>query len=191
VPNGMPQTYIVGGVTGSGQTWTPGQTDETDPFYALGNVVRPYETGELFSFPAAAPDSVSGTQHFGGTSGATPRTAGWAAQLVAHAREVLRQTKPVSGALASGPAKRARGPLSDGRFTRAELVALLHAVAVPHSGLPDGPQYAAEGYGALDAAAVKHAMQILDGTASVPSRPGDDQADAAAHQARAALVSRC
>jgi len=191
VPNGMPQTYIVGGVTGSGQTWMPGQTNETDPFFEFGNVVRPYETGELFSFPAAAPDSLAGTQHFGGTSGATPRTAGWAARLVAHAREVLHQTKLASGVLASGPVKRARGPLSDGRFTRDELVALLHAVAVPHSGLPDGAQYAAEGYGALDAAAIKHAMQILDGTATAPSRPGDDQADAAAHQVRAAVVSRC
>jgi hypothetical protein len=190
-PNGLPETYVVGGVTAQGKTWTPGQTTETDPFYEFGNVVRPYETGELYSFKAAAPDSPTGTQHFGGTSGATPRTAGWAATLIAHARAALRQTGPVRGALAAGPHRPLRGPLRDGRFTRTELTTLLHEVAMPHSGLPDGAQYAAEGFGALNASAIARAMRILDGTVSQPTRPGDEQADALAHQARAVLLDRC
>jgi hypothetical protein len=190
-PNGMPQTYIVGGVTSTGQTWTPGQTGETDPFYEFGNVVRPYETGELYSFPAAAPQGFTGTQHFGGTSGATPRTAGWAALLVARARQLVHQTRPAVGVLAAGPTKIARGPLDDGRFTRDELVSLLHEVAVPHTGLADGPQYAVEGYGALNATAIHQALLILDGGKAAPSRPGDDQADSAAHQTRAAIFSHC
>lgn len=190
-PNGLPETYIVGGVTAQGQTWTPGQTNETDPYWEFGNVVRPYETGELYSYPAAGPDGFIGTQHFGGTSGATPRTAGWAALLIAHARAVLHQTAPVRGALAAGPHRTARGPLSDGRFNRVELVSLLHSIAQPHSGLPDGAQYAVEGYGALNATAIARAMKVLDGTASVSARSGDDQADAAAHQLRAAIFSRC
>lgn len=191
-PNGLPDTYLVGGVDASGNTWRPVHPEESDPYYAAGNVGRPYETGERFSYPAAAPDSATGTTHFGGTSGATPRTAGWAARLVAHARADLHSTKgSTAGALAVGPHKSRRGPLADGRFTKDELVTLLHAVAVQHSGLPEGVAYAAEGYGALDASSIRKAEAILDGTAALPSRPRDDQADAAAHQARTALFARC
>jgi hypothetical protein len=191
-PNGLPETYIVGGVDTAGRTWAPGHPEESDPYWAAGNVVRPYETGELYSYPAAAPDSVTGTTHFGGTSGATPRTAGWAARLVAHARRTVRQSGPAAaGALASGPRHTSRGPLADGRFTRTELIALLHAVAVPHSGLPDGPAYAAEGYGALNASAIAKAEAVLDGTQPQPDRAADDQVDAAAHQVREVAFRRC
>jgi hypothetical protein len=190
-PNGLPQAYLVGGVDAAGNTWRPGHREESDPFYEFGNVVRPYETGELFSYQAAAPGSVNGTQHFGGTSGATPRTAGWAATLIAHARATLGASGSVTGTLAAGPHRTRQGPLTDGRFTRAELVSLLHSVATPHSGLPDGPQYAVEGFGALNAAAIKHAVRILDGTDSAPSRPGDDQAYAASESVRSAIFERC
>jgi hypothetical protein len=191
-PHGLPETYLVGGADTNGSTWLPGHPEESDPFYAAGNVTRPYETSELYSFPAAAPDSTTGTTHFGGTSGATPRTAGWAARLVAHARTSLRSTTgSTQGALAVGPRRSARGPLADGRFTNDELVTLLHAVAVQHSGLPAGAAYAAEGYGVLNAAAVRRAERILDGTEVLPSRAEDDQADDAAHQARAAVFARC
>ncbi|MCU1600346.1 MAG: hypothetical protein JWO22_1055, partial [Frankiales bacterium] len=140
-PNGLPESYLVGGVTASGQSWTPGQTNETDPYYEFGNVVRPYETGEQFSFLAAAPDSLTGTQHFGGTSGATPRTAGEAALLISAARNEVHQTQVRPGLLAVGPSHAARGPLTDGQLSNAELVRLLHHIATPHSGLPDGSQY--------------------------------------------------
>jgi hypothetical protein len=81
--------------------------------------------------------------------------------------------------------------LADGRLTKDELVTLLHAVAVQHSGLPSGAAYAAEGYGALNASSIRKAESILDGTEAMPSRPADDQADAAAHQVRAAVFARC
>jgi hypothetical protein len=93
--------------------------------------------------------------------------------------------------LASGPRHTSRGPLADGRFTRTELIALLHAVAVPHSGLPDGPAYAAEGYGALNASAIAKAEAVLDGTQPQPDRAADDQVDAAAHQVREVAFRRC
>jgi hypothetical protein len=191
-PNGLPETYLVGGVDASGKTWLPPHPEEADPFYAGGNVIRPYETGERFSFWAAAPDSSTGRVHFGGTSGATPRTAAWAAILVAEARRLLRATGGTAGgALASGPHRLPSGPLADGRFTRAELVTLLHAVAVGHSGLPDGPAYALEGYGALDGGAIARAQRMLAGTAAIPPRGSDDTADAAARQARTVAFARC
>jgi hypothetical protein len=191
-PNGLPETYLVGGVDAAGNTWKPGHTEESDPYYAAGNVVRPYETGELFSYQAAAPDSFTGLTHFGGTSGATPLTAGWAARLVAHARTVLADRGGGHpSVLATGPHKPSRGPLADGRFTNTELRDLLHAVAEQHSGLAPGVAYAAEGYGALNAHTFAVAERILDGTASVPSRTADDQADAAARQTRAELFARC
>jgi hypothetical protein len=191
-PNGLPEAYLVGGVDASGKTWLPGHPEESDPFYAGGNVVRPYETGERYSFSAAAPDAFSGSQHFGGTSGATPRTAGWAAVLVADARRIVgASATSTSGALAIGPRHTRRGPLTDGRLTRAELVGLLHGIAVPHSGLPDGPAYALEGYGALDASAIAHAERILAGTDALAARTADDTADAAARQVRAKVFARC
>lgn len=191
-PNGLPETYLVGGVDSKGNTWRPGHTEETDPFYAAGNVVRPYETGERFSYQAAAPDSLTGLTHFGGTSGATPLTAGWAADLVAHARAVLGSGHtPVAASLAAGPHRPARGPLADGRFTNEELRGLLHVVAVQHSGLPAGAAYAAEGYGTLNAAAIHLATRILDGTTTVATRQADDQADGATRQLRAAAFARC
>jgi hypothetical protein len=191
-PNGLPDTYLVGGVDSTGATWRPGHPEESDPFYVGGNVVRPYETGERFSFQAAAPDSLSALVHFGGTSGATPLTAGWAARLIQHARDVVGATAGTSGgALATGPRHSRRGPLGDGRLSRDELVALMHAVAEQRSGLPGGVAYAAEGYGALNVAAIGRAEQILNGRQILPTRAADDSADAATRQLRQAVFSRC
>lgn len=191
-PNGLPETYLVGGVDATGATWRPGHPEETNPYYAAGNVVRPYETGERFSYQAAAPDSLTGLAHFGGTSGATPLTAGRAASLVRHARQAVAATGgSADGALAAGPRRTARGPLADGRLSRDELVALLHGVATQHSGLPGGAAYAAEGYGALDDAATARAISVLNGTQALGVRPADDAADATARKARQVLFSRC
>ncbi len=178
-PNGLAEVYQVGGVDGSGHTWLPGHLEESDPFYAAGTVVRPYQTGELYSFPAAAPDALTGSVHFGGTSGATPRTAGRAAALISAARAVISRGRP------------AQGPLSDGELSSTELVSLLHAVAVPV--LPDSPVgYATEGYGALTAGSQDLALRVLAGTAPMPNRSLDDAANTAAQQLRAAGVdARC
>lgn len=192
-PNGLSGVYQVGGVDATGKSWLPGHPEETDPYYAVGNVVRPYETGELFSFPAAAPDSLTGSVHFGGTSGATPRTAGRAAVLVGEARLLLgSRGRGLNLADASPGARLPRtGPLADGSFSAQELVRLLHAVAVPALGAP-GARYAVEGYGALTPAAQRAAVQVLRGAAQMPARVEDDTANTAAEQLRAALVdARC
>jgi hypothetical protein len=192
-PNGLSRVYQVGGVDSTGHTWLPGHTEESDTFYAAGNVVRPYETGELFSFPAAAPDALTGSVHFGGTSGATPRTAGRAAALIATARAMAGSTGRRGPHLAdaTGHRRPAAGPLADGMFTSDELVDLLHAIAVP--ALPaDGAGYAAEGYGALTDAAQRVGVRVLSGLQPMPTRTADDTANTVAEQARAALVdARC
>lgn len=191
-PNGLPETYLVGGVDANGNTWTPGRTDETDPFYAAGNVVRPYETGERFSYQAAAPDSVTAMAHFGGTSGATPLTAGRAARLIAHARRTLFAPGGwANGALAAGPRRPPRGPLADGRLDRNELVAVLHAAAQQRSGLPAGAAYAVEGFGALTDRATARAERFLDGTETMPSRGDDEPAYEQDKQTRTAAFARC
>lgn len=192
-PNGLSGVYQVGGVDAAGRSWLPGHTEEADPYFAAGNVVRPYETGELFSFPAAAPDSLSGSVHFGGTSGATPRTAGRAAALVDEARQLLdSRGRGVHLADAARGARLPRtGPLADGSFSAQELVRLLHAVAVPALSAP-GARYVVEGYGALTPAAQSAAVQVLRGTADMPARVEDDSANTAAEQLRSALVdARC
>lgn len=189
-PNGLPEVYFVGGVDEQGRTWLPGHTQESNPWVAFGTVMRPYDTGELFSFPAASPDSLRGTSPFGGTSGATPRTAGWAARLITEARQ-LTASSAGRGAYSDGRAM-ARGPLADGRLTGPELRRLLRHVAVPAE--PPGPErYFVEGYGALNRSAVALATRVLRGVAAEPERPDEDAAAAATAQARSALFSpaRC
>lgn len=192
-PNGLPEAYQVGGADASGRTWLPGHLEEADPFYAFGNVVRPYETSELFSFTAADADALTGGTQFGGTSGATPRTAGRAAQLIAHARAVLGGgARP--GALASlGTGTRAprQGPLADGSLTGQELEHLLRQTAVPAEATP-GLRYAIEGYGALTNGSLNKARDVLSGRSAPAPRDADDEAHAAAEQARGALFDqRC
>lgn len=189
-PNGLPEVFQVGGVDAKGKTWMPGHPEESDPFYAGGNVVRPYETGELYSFTTAGPDTLDGTIHFGGTSGATPRTAGWAAVLVASARRLTSGGR-ANGFYAVGR-KAARGPLSDGRLNGAEVADVLRHVAIPAEPASPG-RYFVEGYGALNAKAVATAVAVLQGRANLPARPDEDAAASAVRQARAAAFNnvRC
>jgi hypothetical protein len=193
-PNGLPEAYQVGGAGADGRTWLPGHVEEQDPFFAAGNVVRPYETSELFSFPAAAPDSVSGSTHFGGTSGATPRTAGRAAVLLASARAAVGRATPGSTFLAGhGPRSRApkAGPLADGTLTGGELERLLRVSAAPAEAV-EGARYALEGYGAVTDQSLRHAHAVLRGAMDAPERPRDDEAHEAAEAQRAALFAgRC
>jgi hypothetical protein len=174
-PNGLPEVYQVGGVTAEGAPYgTPHQ--DSDPFYAGGQVTRPYQTGELYDFPTAAFDSETSTMRFGGTSGATPRTAGWAAQLIAHARA---QRRPPT-----------RGPMADGRLSRTELVGLMRHVAAPSMAGQPGAFYA-EGYGALNRRAIHLAIAVLDGVSKEPARPDDDANEAQVEAARAAVFATC
>lgn len=173
-PNGLPEVYEVGGVDADGKPYVPPHVD-SDPWFAAGNVVRPYETGELFSFTTAGYDGFTTTMRFGGTSGATPRTAGWAADLLMQA---LRLRSAV------------HGPLSDGRLTGLELRRLLHHVARPTQ--PSGAAgFAVEGFGRLDRAAIDVASQVLAGRMAEPVRAEDDGYEADVESVRAMAFASC
>lgn len=193
MPNGLPEVYQVGGVDRTGRTWLPPRPEENEPLFAVGNVVRPYETGARYSFPAASPDDRTGTQPFGGTSGATPTVAGYAAELIAEARRVLRDRAPRSqAALAtrrSGAALPKRGPLADGIFTRDELVSLLHDTATPAETTPG--RYMLEGFGATDARSHRFALSVLRGQAAAPDRTADREFHGQAEQVRQRHTDRC
>lgn len=173
-PNGLPEVYDVGGVNSDGTPYLPPH-DDSDPWYAAGTVMRPYETGELFRFTTAGSDGVATTMRFGGTSGAAPRTAGWAADVLM-ASWHLRASS--------------RGPLADGKLTAVELRRLLHHVARPSQ--PANPAgYAVEGFGSLNRAAIDVAEAVLAGRVDEPQRPDDDGYEAAVESARAAAFARC
>ena len=174
-PNGLPEVYQVGGVTADGAPYGSPHQD-SDPWYGAGQVMRPYQTGELYDFPTAGYDSETGTMRFGGTSGATPRTAGWAAVLIAHSRELTRTPR--------------RGPMTDRRLDVGELTRLLRHVAVPSMAGQPGAFYQ-EGYGALTRGAVQRGIHVLDGDATEPARPADDADEAQVEQARAAAFADC
>jgi hypothetical protein len=193
MPNGLPEVYQVGGVDSDGRTWLPGHLEEPEPFFAAGNVIRPYETGARYSYPAAAADSTTGTQPFGGTSGATPTVAGYAAELVAEARRLLDDTGPRThtalarrGTAAVPPR---RGPLSDGTFARDELIDVLHRTAVPAETGPG--RYALEGFGATDRRSHAVALDVLRGAAELPTRPDDQRLHDNAETLRGHQASRC
>lgn len=192
-PNGLPEVYQVGGVDSSGRTWLPPHPEEQSPFLIAGNVIRPYETGARYSFPSASGNSFDATIAFGGTSGASPTVAGYAAELVAEARRLLGHRGPRGQeALADrgkGAAPPKAGPLADGTFTRDELVDLLHRSAVPAE---TGPQrYLLEGFGATDARSHGLALAVLRGKQPPPTLPEDQQLHDTAEQARTVQADRC
>jgi hypothetical protein len=178
-PNGLPEVYHVGGVRDDGAPWGVPPAADPEPFYAIGQVTRPYETGELYSFPTASYSDTSSTMRFGGTSGATPRTAGRAATLLMNGRSLLAGRVPT------------RGPLADHRLTAAEIEHLLRHVAVPYYATQHPAAFAVEGYGYLNAASEARAIDVLRGTAAEPGRAQDDQVEQAVEQARAAAFTAC
>lgn len=192
-PSGAPFTYQVGGVDDEGRSYIPGRADNSPSV----TPTRPYETGDRFEFPSADSESLDGSMAFGGTSGATPSTAGRAADLLHFAREILSSnwTGTRDGALAVA-AKAARlpskGPLSDGRLERDELTQLLHHIAVPAEPAFPG-RYLIEGYGALNQDAVSLGKKILAGTAPEPERPEEDAMHEHVEAARELLfpAARC
>ena len=70
-------------------------------------------------------------------------------------------------------------------------MSLLHAVAVPHSGLPPSAGYALEGYGALDRPAVSRARRVLAGALPQPERADEDRAADLVRQVRERVFTRC
>lgn len=187
-PSGVPQSYQVGGVDSDGRTYLQGASTTN----------RPYETGDRFDFPSADSESLSGSMDFGGTSGATPSTAGRATELIQYARTLLASgfTGARNKMLArAGPSSRVpeKGPLADGDLTAPELTDVLHHIARPAE--PASPvRYLIEGYGALNHDEVLAlGKSILAGAAELPPRPEEDAMHERVEAARAAAYfdGRC
>ncbi len=188
-PSGVPEAYQVGGVDGDGHTYLD-PTGQTNPA-ATPN--RPYETGDRFNLQAAAPDSLAGYRAFGGTSGATPSTAGRAAVLIRHARAILKQRTPTARFLAKASShvrKPARGPLADGDLTADELTDLLHHIAQPAE--PESPlRYLIEGFGALNDSSISLGRRVLQGRAEEPARAAEEAMHEQVELLREMAMSRC
>lgn len=203
-PAGAPGAYQVGGVDEAGRTYLRPDAFPTDPSWASATPTRPYETGDRFRYDAADPNSLDGAVTFGGTSGASPSTAGRATVLIRYAREVLGSswTGARRGVLAAAPARHlparravqgsmelpARGPLADGDLTAAELTSVLHHVAIPAEP-PTPARYFVEGYGALNDEAMRRAVDVLRGALPEPERPSEDAAHDAVESLREAAFS--
>lgn len=192
-PSGHPLNYIVGGTDDAGRTYTPASPGASN----VAVPDRPYDSGHLYESIVADADSFDGSVPASGTSFSAPRTAGDAAVILRHARTILGSyyTGARDGALARlGPEGRRpeKGPLADGDFTRAELIDLLHAVAVPFEA-PSPGRYLIEGYGAMRPQSVELAKAVLDGRVDAPQRPEEDQAHAAVNLVRQGLFppGRC
>src|SRR5206468_267158 len=151
-----------------------------------------YDTGDLFAFQTADADSLTGAMRFNGTSAGAPRTAGRIASVIAEARRLFRSSVVGRPALASGPAGVVKkGPLQDGRLDAAELVRLMHHVAVPALG-PSPARFFVEGFGALDDRAMADARSVLRGGLTLAARDQEDQEYAATEQLRAVtFAGRC
>lgn len=194
--NSLPEFYLVGGVEQDGSAVlrprVPASADEDElSFSLLRHATRTFESGDRYEFPAADFASVHGVQRFGGTSGASPSTAGRAATVVHAARVLLADdgSRPsdVLAALGDGATAPATGPLSDGALTAQELAALLHAVAEPQ--LVGPGRYAVEGYGALSDRTLARAQAVLRGDVPLPSRSDDDAAHQRSEDLRASVAA--
>lgn len=162
--------------------------------------------------PAVAEDTLDEIENSGGgTSSATPFSAGGAAKLILEARRVLRDptTGVQDGVLARehpGATLPTTGPLADGAFTMDELKDVLFKTAIspPQGADSDGdacptarldvpPGATAEslypfiGYGEVNVNSIEAALAVLHGEAELPERPTEDQLHAQDQDARRAL----
>jgi hypothetical protein len=144
------------------------------------------------NLPSACRTGTVGQCAFGGTSAATPYTAGVFGTVLTQVRAAVGDgaagQKP-DQVVASGIARDESVYLSDGKLTRAELrEAVLktafplnqdnavspypYPLTAPYSGEPN---VLFEGYGAATPDSAKRAIDVLLGTAPLPERPFEDQ----------------
>ena len=148
-----------------------------------------------------------GDDTFGGTSSASPRTTGYAAQLLLQVRREYGYTRGVRDRalllLGKGQRRPAAGPLADGRLTAAELHEVVRRTANPrsHASRFDGraellciPQpvtgaaaYPKIGYGEVSEHTIGSALAVLTGRAPMPARPDEDRMYEASEAARRAF----
>ena len=127
------------------------------------------------------------TRDFGGTSCATPITAGVLSRVILEAREILGDTtggQRPDQAVAVGPKSRApeKGPLSDGVLTRVEAEEIVLKTPVPtpadpqkltwdYAVRPTTPAYwIHQGYGVVDRNSLALALKVLVGKEPLPDR---------------------
>lgn len=172
----------------------------------------PYIAGDDCGNPAVYEASTTGIRNTGGgTSSATPFSAGGAAKILLEARRIFRD--PTTGVkeggvmaqLHPGGTTPASGPLADGKFTMEELRTVLFKTAVspptlddsdgvacttslvPLAHLPKEEQYVHFGYGEVNNKSVAAAIEVLRGLTPMPSRPYEDQVYALDYAMRKAL----
>ena len=120
----------------------------------------------------------------GGTSLATTRVAGHAADLVGRARDVLGNPSEGCGCLAQGPAGLvSSGPLADGVLTADELLRAMMVTAIPLRPWTDarhGDTYVSfhplefTTYGLVNETSTARAWLVLSGQEPEPDRSRDD-----------------
>lgn len=150
----------------------------------------------------------AGSRDFGGTSCASPTTAGVLSAIIEKAREVLGDTVAgqkagaVVAQAAPGVTPPATGPLADGKLTRLEAEELLlkNANPVPFDAVkatwdyaiyPTTPAYFVyQGYGIVDRGAKARALQVLLGQAPMPVRTEVDAFMAQMDAARNAIYGQ-
>ncbi len=158
---------------------------------------------------AAAPFGVQREENrdFGGTSCATPTTAGVLSSIIERARQVLGDTvagqRPgqVVATAAEGAVLPMTGPIADGKLTRLEAEALVQKSAFPVPADPvkatwdyairptTGTPYdhVIQGYGVVHKASKGRALRILLGEEPMPDRSDADAVIAAGDAIRNAI----
>ena len=140
-------------------------------------------------WPAADPFSFSGEVEFGGTSNATPVTAGVFSRALLAARrslgdavEGIHTSSDGKGVPAYGPAGLAKGLIADGVLARTELEDAVFKTAQPEEFntetwvydpivIPNTPlYYTQQGYGNANVAAALRAIEVIMGRAPMPNR---------------------
>lgn len=186
---GPPGSLVVGSCDGSG--WTV--YSNYDPH------VCPDGSGTR-----AASETGSGQREFEGTSSASPKAAGYAAELLWRLRSqfnVTTWTSPESLLRIPDPSQwPTLGPLKDGLLTAGEFHEVIRKTADPELrpdrldgrsttfGIPAVPapmaQYAKQGYGKLTDATLEDAFSVLSGMTVMPLRPTEDDMYAASETIR-------
>ncbi|HVF04207.1 MAG TPA: S8/S53 family peptidase [Frankiaceae bacterium] len=172
--------------------------------YTVFSNLDPHVVMDGVGTRAAAPAGF-GTVSFAGTSSSSPRTAGYAARLIADVRAMYGHTGTGLVTIPSGRRRPKAGPLADGKLTAAELHEVIRKTADPNphpsafdgtSGWPVGgvplvqPMplpfafYPKMGYGEVSEHTVAPALAVLSGVAPMPVRPAEDSFYAASESLR-------
>ena len=140
-------------------------------------------------WPAADPFSFTGEVEFGGTSNATPVTAGVFSRVLLAARrslgdavEGIHISSDGTSVPAYGPSGIAKGLIADGVLARTELQDAVFKTAEPEEFnaetwtydpvvIPNTPlYYTQQGYGNANVAAALRAIEVIMGRAPMPNR---------------------